>query len=98
MSLLARYGWYTRKVEKELWQEVKSILDKQGGIPNGKHLATVHLVMSGKGSLINYRLVGSSGNEKIDQALKTAMAGFKVSEPLPDGMPKGMTIKISSQG
>ncbi len=98
LSLLAKYGWYTKKVEKELWQRVKVVLDKDGGIPKGKHQATVHLVLNGKGSVLSFKLVGPSGNEKIDQALKSALASMKVSEPLPEGMPSGMTIKLSSQG
>jgi protein TonB len=96
-SLLAKYGWYTKKVEKELWQRVKSILDKDGGIPKGKHSATIHLVLNETGSVIRYKLVGSSGNEKIDLALKSALMVLKVSEPKPDGMPSGLTLKVSSQ-
>jgi protein TonB len=98
VSLLTKFGWYTKKVEKELWRDVKSILDKEGGIPKGKHDATVHLVLSGKGVIVSFRIVDPSGNEKIDRALKNALASLKVSEPLPEGMPSGMTIRVSSQG
>lgn len=97
MALLTKYGWYTKKVEKELWQQVKSILDKDGGIPKGKHQATIHLVLNGNGAIVSFRLVGASGNEKVDKAVKTALSSLKVSEPVPAGMPSGMTIKISSQ-
>jgi protein TonB len=96
-SLLAKYGWYTKKVEKELWQRVKSILDKDGGIPKGKHSATVHLVLNGTGTITRFKLLGSSGNEKIDEALKSALSALKISEPKPDGMPNGLTLKVSSQ-
>lgn len=98
LSLLAKYGWYTKKVEKELWQRVKSILDQDGGFPKGKHQATVHLVLSGNGTILRSRIVGPSGSDRMDRALKTALVAMKVSESLPDGMPSGMTIKISSQG
>jgi len=96
-SLLAKYGWYTKKVEKELWQRVKLILDKDGGIPKGKHSATVRLVLNGTGMVTRFELVGSSGNNKIDEALKSALSALKVSEPKPDGMPSGLTLKVSSQ-
>jgi protein TonB len=98
MSLLTKYGWYNRKLEKELWQQVKKILDKDGGIPKGKHQATIHLDLDASGKVIHYRLVDSSGDTKIDNALKTVLPTMKVSEPLPEGMPKTMTIRISSQG
>jgi periplasmic protein TonB len=98
MSLLTKYGWYTRKVEKELWQQVKIILDRDGGIPKGKHQATIHLVLNANGKIIRSRLVETSGDAKIDKAVKSALLSMKVSEPLPDGMPSSMTIRISSQG
>jgi hypothetical protein len=98
MSLLAKYGWYTKKIEKELWRDVKSILDKEGGIPKGKHDATVHLMLNSKGAVVSFRILDSSGNEKIDRALKAALPSLRISEPLPEGMPGGMTIKVSSQG
>lgn len=97
-GLLAKYGWYTKKVEKELWQRVKSILDQDGGFPKGKHQATVHLVLSGNGTILRSRIVGASGSDRMDQALKTALVAMRVSESPPSGMPNGMTIKISSQG
>lgn len=96
MGLLTKYGWYTKKVEKEVWQRVKAILDKDGGFPQGKHLVTVHLVLNGNGAVAKYQVVASSGNEKVDKAVKNALAALRVSEPLPDGMPSGMTIRISS--
>lgn len=98
MSLLARYGWYTKKVEKELWSRVKQILDKDGGIPKGKHQATVHLQLNGRGDIVRFRIVGSSGNEAIDKAVKSALPSLKLSEPPPEGMPHGMTLRIASQG
>jgi hypothetical protein len=98
MSLLARYGWYTKKIEKELWRDVKSILDKEGGIPKGKHDATVHLMLNSKGAVVSFRIVDPSGNDKIDRALKAVLPSLKVSEPLPEGMPGGLTIRVSSQG
>jgi TonB family protein len=81
-----------------LWRLVKTILEKQGGIPKGKHHANVHLVLNKKGGIVSCRIVDPSGNEKIDQALKVAMTSFRVSDPPPEGMPGGMTIKVSSQG
>jgi len=98
MSLLTKYGWYTKKIEKELWRDVKSILDKDGGIPKGKHDATVHLVLNSKGVVVSFRILDPSGNDKIDRALKAALPSLKVSEPLPDGMPSGLTLRVSSQG
>jgi periplasmic protein TonB len=97
-ALLAKYGWYTNKVEKELWRSVKSHLDKDGGIPRGKHQLTIHLELNPNGSVIRFTVIGGSGNERVDQAVKTVMPLLRISEPPPDGMPRGMTIKVSAQG
>jgi hypothetical protein len=42
--------------------------------------------------------VNSSGNDKVDEALRKQLPAMRFSQPLPEGMPKGMTIRISSQG
>ena len=98
MSLLAKYGWYTKKVEKELWRQVKQILDKDGGIPKGKHQMTVHLELNGRGDIVRFRIVGPSGNDMIDKAVKSTLPSLKISEPPPAGMPSGMTLRIAAQG
>lgn len=98
MSLLAKYGWYTKKVEKELWQRVKQVLDKDGGIPKGKHQVTVHLKLNARGDIVDFRVLTPSGNDLVDKAVRGALPSMKVSEPPPDGMPHGMTLRIASQG
>jgi len=98
MSLLAKYGWYTKKVERELWQRVKQMLDKEGGVPKGKHQMTVHLKLNARGDVVGFRVVSPSGNELIDKAVSITLPSLRVSEPPPEGMPHGMTLRIASQG
>ncbi len=97
-ALLAKYGWYTNKIEKELWRSVKSLLDKDGGIPKGKHQLTIHLELNPGGSVVRFTIIGGSGNDRVDRAVKTVMPLLRITEPPPDGMPRGMTIKVSAQG
>jgi protein TonB len=98
MSLLAKYGWYTKKLEKELWRQVNQLLVKDGGIPKGKHQMTVHLELNARGDIVRFRVVALSGNDTVDKAVQSALPSLKVSEPPPEGMPRGMTLRIASQG
>lgn len=98
LSLLAKYGWYTRKVQDEVRKKVKTILDENGGFPKGKYQTVVKLTLDVKGVVVDHRIVGSSGNSRMDDAVKQSFAAVRISEPPPDGMPRTMTIKISSQG
>ncbi len=98
LSLMTKYGWYTSKMQEELKRQVRKRLEQDGGIPKGKLQATVKLVLDAKGTIISYQIIASSGDLKMDEALKVSLPGFKISQPPPEGMPPGMTIRISSQG
>ena len=98
IALLTKYGWYTKKVQDEIWGKVKKFLDDNGGIPKGKHKSTVWLQLDSRGTVVQFRIVNPSGNEKIDKAIGKALVGIQVSEPPPEGMPSTMTVRVSSQG
>jgi TonB family protein len=98
LALLTKYGWYTSKIQEEIKVKVKKQLTQDGGIPKGKLQALVKIVLDAKGRIIKYELVGTSGNSKMDEALRVILAQIRISEPPPEGMPTGMTIKVTSQG
>lgn len=98
LALLTKYGWYTQKLQEEVKKQMRKKLDQDGGIPKGKHQAVVKIVLDAGGAIVNYQIVASSGNSRMDEALKNSLPGFRVSQPLPDGMPSAMTVRISSQG
>jgi TonB family protein len=98
LSLMAKYGWYTSKIQDELKQQMRKRLDQNGGTPKGKYQATVHIVLDPQGAVLNYRIVTSSGNDKIDEAIKLSLPGMRVSQPPPEGMPRSMTMRVTSQG
>lgn len=98
LALMTKYGWYTSKIQEELKRQMRKRLDEDGGIPKGKLQATVKLVLDPRGTVIKYQIIASSGNEKMDEALKASLPGFRISQPPPEGMPAGMTVRITSQG
>jgi hypothetical protein len=98
LSLLTKYGWYTSKLQDELKQQMRKRLDQNGGAPKGKYKATVHIVLDPQGAVLSYKIVASSGNDKIDDAIKLSLPGMRVSQPPPEGMPRSMTLRVSSQG
>jgi outer membrane biosynthesis protein TonB len=98
LALLTKYGWYTSKVQEEIKKQMRTLLDQDGGIPKGKFQTTVKIMLDAKGAIIKFQIVASSGNDKMDEALKVSLPGFRISQPPPDGMPSGMTVRIVSQG
>jgi outer membrane biosynthesis protein TonB len=98
LALMSKYGWYTSKVQEEIKKQMRKQFDQDGGIPKGKYQTTVKIQLDTKGSVVKYQIVASSGNEKVDDALKVSLPGFRISQPPPEGMPYGMTVRIVSQG
>ncbi|AJE04854.1 TonB C-terminal domain-containing protein [Geobacter pickeringii] len=97
LSLLSKYGWYSRKVQDEIKYKVRKQLE-QDGVHKGKFEAVVRIVLDGGGTVVKYQILTPSGNDKMDSAVRTILGQIRVSEPPPEGMPKGMTFRISSQG
>ncbi|MEW6664908.1 MAG: TonB family protein [Thermodesulfobacteriota bacterium] len=97
-SLLRKYAWYTQILQEEIRNRVRKRLDDGGGIPKGKLHAVVRIVMDERGGIASFEIVGSSGNHKMDDAVKETLASARIQEPPPAGMPKAMKLKISSQG
>jgi TonB family protein len=98
LSLLTKYGGYTQKLQEEIKKRVRTTLDQNGGIPQGKLQAVVKITLDAGGRVVRFKLVGSSGNDKMDEAVRMTLSSLKMSEPPPEGMPAGMTLKITSQG
>src|SRR3989337_1132410 len=98
LSLLSKYTGYTQIVETEIRKRVMKRLDEEGGIPRGKLQVVARVSVDSNGAVVDYRIIGSSGNHKMDEAIKQALGDIKISEPPPDGMPRTMDIKFTYQG
>jgi TonB family protein len=97
LSLLSKFGWYTQIVETEIRKKVMKHMDENGGIPRGKLQAIVQVSVNSAGSIVKYKIIGSSGNHKMDEAVKQSIGDIKISEPPPEGMPRTMSIRVTSQ-
>jgi len=98
MSLMAKYSWYNGKIQDEIKKQVRKRLDQNGGAPKGKFEARVHIVLDHQGNIVKSNIVVSSGNDKMDEAITNTLPNLKISQPPPEGMPKGMTLRLSWQG
>ncbi len=98
LSLLSKFAGYTKMVEMEVRKKVMKQLDEEGGIPKGKLQTVVRISVDSNGSIVGSKIIGSSGNNRLDEAVKLSLSNIRISEPPPDGMPRTMSIKISSQG
>jgi TonB family protein len=97
-SLLRKYAWYTAIIQEEIKKRVRKTLDENGGIPKGKLEAVVRLVMDEGGAISEFRIIGSSGNHSMDEAVKEALASARIREAPPRDMPRAMKIKVTSKG
>ena len=97
LSLLSKFGWYTQIVETEIRIKVMKHLDENGGVPRGKLQAIVQVSVNSSGAIVKYKIIGSSGNHKMDEAVKQSIGDIKISEPPPEGMPRTMSIRVTSQ-
>ncbi|OGU09102.1 MAG: energy transducer TonB [Geobacteraceae bacterium GWC2_55_20] len=98
LAMLTKYGWYTSKIQDEIKKQLKKRMDKEGGVPKGKYEITLKILLDPQGTIKKYRIVASSGNDKLDDALKASLPGLKISQAPPDGMPSLVTLRILSQG
>ncbi len=94
-SLLRRYAWYTRLLQDEIREKVNKDLEDKKDIPAGKHNLVLRIRLDGSGNMELYDITKSSGNERVDRAVESSVAGFQVSESPPEEMPKIMKIRVT---
>lgn len=93
-----RFRWYTSMVQKEISERVREYLDKNGGIPEGELKALVKVELDDDGRITEYRILKSSGDRRMDDAIVKALAGGAFDELPPFDMPKALKFRISSKG
>lgn len=104
LSAMRRNARFNKLVEDELNKEVKEALSGNGGIPKGKNEAIVQIGMDDRGAVAEYRIIRSSGNRALDEAVRKSLGYARVSEPPPHDIPRSpkgltiMSITITSQG
>jgi TonB family protein len=97
LSLLSKFSGYTHIAETEMRKRVIKHLEEEGGIPKGKLQAVARISLDSDGIVVECRIIGSSGNHNMDNAINQALSQFKISEPPPDGMPRKMAIRFTYQ-
>jgi len=97
LSLLGKYASYTQIMEAAIRKKVQKYLDENGGVPRGKFQTVVQVSIDGMGKIVQFRIIGSSGNHKMDDAVKESLSQFRINEPPPEGMPRMMNIRVNSQ-
>jgi TonB family protein len=93
------FGRYGRFIEDDLNRKVRKRLEAGGGIPKGNLKLVVQIDMDPQGKIVRFRIVSSSGDSRLDGAVRdTLKHDGVISQTPPDGMPRGVNIRISSQG
>jgi periplasmic protein TonB len=96
LSLLSKYGGYSRLMQADIEKRVKKVLEQEGGRPKGKQQTVIKLTLAPDGTILKFAIVGSSGVERLDAAFRTALNGLRLSEPPHEGMPGTMTLRITT--
>jgi TonB family protein len=91
-----RYAWYTKLIRRQLEKKVNEVLRKNGGVPKGDNKTLIRVQLDDYGNIVSFRILASSGNEKVDKAVKQALKMANISEPPPHGMSKKMRFRIMS--
>lgn len=89
------YGWYTNRISTDLQRMVNEIIQKEGGLPEGKWRTVVKIELDVYGKIKKFSIIGSSGNHKLDEAVNKALASAQVNEPPPPGMPRIMKLSFT---
>jgi TonB family protein len=89
------YGWYTNLLSTDLQKMVNEIIQKEGGLPDGKWRTVVKIELDVYGKIKKFSIIGSSGNQKMDAAVNKALASAQVNEPPPPGMPRIMKLSFT---
>ena len=97
-SPMGQYAWYARIIQEELRQAVQKHFSQNGGIPKGKLETVVKIVLDERGTIVRSEIMTSSGDNKMDEAIKATVKGTMISQRPPDGMPHALSIKVSTQG
>ncbi len=104
LGAMRKHARYNKLVEDEINKAVKQALNENGGIPKGKNEAVVQIGMDDGGAVAEYRVIRSSGNRAVDEAVKRFLEYARISEPPPKDIPRGakglaiLSIKITAQG
>jgi|YNPNPStandDraft_1061719.scaffolds.fasta_scaffold08015_3 protein TonB len=92
------WTWYNRLVQGEIQRELERLLNENGGIPKGKLQAGVKLTLDERGRVVSFLIYSPSGNESLDKVLQEALKKTVVSQAPPEGMPRTLKFRVSTQG
>jgi periplasmic protein TonB len=93
------YGWYAGQISNNLQKTANEIIQREGGIPPGKwEKVSFEVTVDMFGKISKFAILKSSGNQKIDDAVKKALQAANAFEPPPPGMPKVLKFAVSLQG
>lgn len=97
-SLLRKFAWYNSIIQRELSDKVRGLLEGEDGLPEGELKSFVRIMLDEQGNIVDFKLVKTSGNERLDNAVLRVLESYRVSEAPPPGMPLLADIRVNSQG
>ena len=96
--MLSRYGWYNRLIEDAINEQIKRIMDKNGKLSKVELKVLLEIHLDRMGNVTGYSIEKSSGNPQMDDIVREAVSLAQIEEPPPEGMPRGLRLKINWRG
>lgn len=91
----SKFGWYAAKVQSTIAGALRNNSSTRSASFSS---LTVRIWADSTGRITRVQLVGSSGNPAVDQAIRNnALAGLRLSQPPPDGMPMPINLRIQAR-
>jgi protein TonB len=87
----APFAWYQNRITDAIREHLSSIACAK----SAKGSLSFHLLMEADGRFKQVQLATTTGNQKVDQCIETALGSMpKMTDPLPPGMPEQVNIRI----
>ncbi len=92
------YGWYTKRIADELQQLVNKLVRDKGGIKEKGLKTEIRIKLDDVGRIVDFTIIGPSGNNELDNAVRLALTSAQLSDPPPYGMSRVLKFRIRPKG
>ncbi len=90
-----RFGWYAGLVK----QDLETVLSGIDAVRKSRYSAVIEIWLSDRGGIERVKIVGSTGDPQLDDALERAITGAgSLSRPPPEDLPLPIRLRITSRG
>ena len=95
---MQRFGWYIRRVEREIQEKIDRKVKQEGRPPKGDFRTVVDVYLTPNGTVRDFKIQKRTGNALLDASIEQTLSTMRISERPPEDMPSGFRINIRMRG